>query len=336
MNKPLLKKLETANIIGRGGAGFSTAKKWQYVKAAKEFPKYVICNASEGELGLFKDIYILKHYPQKVFAGMIHAMDFLETKQAYFNINKNYLNDVGDTLNKIILQYKLQGYNFKIFAETPSYIGGEETALLNAIEGKRIEPRLKPPYPASHGLFNKPTLVHNVETLYNIALVAKNKFEDKRFYSISGKVPNPGVFYYPATWTIQKILTESNNWNENKGIFAQIGGSASGPVMNKKQLKTTQVGGAGSIEVYDIHTNALSLLQKWFKFYQEESCGKCSPCREGTYQLYKLVQNATQDNIPWNEINKITNSMQITSLCALGRSLAIPVNSYIKNILKHE
>ncbi len=325
----IIKKLKKYNIVGRGGAGFPAYIKWVSTKKAKGYIKYVICNASEGELGLCKDFYILNHFPETVIKGMVIAMDFLETKYAYFNFNQKYYNAVKKRITAIIKKYEAKGYIFRIFEEKPSYIGGEETALLNAIEGKKVQPRLKPPYPGSIGLFGQPTLIHNVETLFNISKVFDNRYEDKRFYSVFGKCKNCGVFYYDSNWSIKKILQESNNLPDTD-FFVQAGGSASGPVYNKNQINSKQVGGAGSIEIYQIKER--ELLLKWFKFYKDESCGKCTPCREGSYQLYNIVKNSK--TIKWDKILPIINTMSKTSFCALGASIEVPIKSYIKNIKK--
>lgn len=327
----LLEKIKNAELVGRGGAGFPTALKWELVKKAKGDTKYVICNASEGELGLFKDVGILEKHPEQVFKGMWLAMDFLGTKEAYFNFNKHYYEKLKKSIDKLIGQYKKQGYSFTIFQEEPSYIGGEETTLLNAIEGKRIQPRLKPPYPSDAGLFGKPTLIHNVETLFNIAAVDAGTYTNKRFYCISGEVKNRGVCHLPADWSIQKVLEETKNI-PTFDFFVQIGGSASGLVLNQKQLDTHTMTGAGSIEVYKASMKPIDLLTKWFKFYAEESCGKCTPCRIGSYNLYNLIKDAKK--IPWKEIFEIIETMEQTSFCALGKSVAQPVKSYAKNILK--
>lgn len=327
----ILQKIEKAKLVGRGGAEFPTVLKWQFVKKAKGDTKYVICNASEGELGLFKDIYILKNYPEKVFEGLKIAMDFLGTKNCYFNLNRNYYKKIKKKIDSLVNQYKKKGYSFTLFLEEPSYIGGEETALLNAIEGLRVQPRLKPPYPSDSGLFGCPTLIHNVETLFNVADVHEGIFEDKRFYCISGEVKNENVFHYPANWSIQEVLEKSGNIPPFN-FFVQIGGSASGLVLNQDQLSKQTMTGAGSIEVYKADLDPRDLLLRWFKFYNEESCGKCTPCRFGSYNLYQLVKN--KKIIPWKEIFKIIEAMEKTSFCALGKSVALPVKSYAKNVLK--
>ena len=331
MNNKLIAKIEKAGLVGRGGAEYPTAKKWEEVKSAASGPKYVICNASEGELGLFKDLYILKKYPEQVFKGMVLALDYLGAKDAFLNINKKYYFRMGPNLSKITKKHNRRGYNIKIFPEEPSYIGGEETALLNAIENKRTEPRLKPPYPSSSGLFGKPTLINNVETFYNVACVDDNAFSNNRFYSISGKVKNSGVYHLSANLTVEEILKKTGNY-PNFEFFVQIGGSASGPVYNQKQIKKEKMVGAGGLEVYDKKTDPKKIILRWVGFYQKESCGKCPPCRMGTYQLYDLIKSCRK--VPWEKIFEILETTEETSFCALGKSVSMPINSYYANVFK--
>ncbi len=326
----LLQKIEAAKLVGRGGAGFPTHLKWKFVDKAKGTKKYVICNASEGEIGLFKDIYILDHFTAEVFEGMKLAMDFLGSKYAWFNMNANYYRNLQEKLDALILEYKKKGYDIRVFQEKPSYIGGEETALLNAIEGKRPKPRLKPPFPAEKGLFGKPTLVHNVETLYNISQVNRGMFKNNRFYCLLGPVRYPGVYELPADMTLLEVLEKTNNVPEFD-YFVQVGGSASGVVWNSEQLKTEKMSGGGSIEIYPADTPPKEMLLKWFEFYSKESCGKCTPCREGTYQLFEMVKQSKK--IPWNKINEILDLLESASFCALGKSVPTAVRTYSENVL---
>jgi len=331
MSKDLITKIEKAGLIGRGGAEYPTARKWREVKKSQGRPKYVICNASEGEIGLFKDIYILKNYSEQVIRGMVLALDYLKAKDAFLNINKKYYFQVKSKLTEAVKKYNLRGYNIRIFQEEPSYIGGEETALLNAVEGKRTEPRLKPPYPSSSGLFDKPTLINNVETFYNVACLEDDVFSDKRFYSVSGKVKNSGVYHLSADLTIEKVLKETDNYPDFE-FFVQIGGSASGQICNKRQIKKQKMTGAGGLEVYDKKTDPKRIILRWIKFYQTESCGKCGPCRMGTYQLYYLIKNSK--GVPWKEIFDILETTEETSFCGLGKSVSTPIISYYQNVLK--
>ncbi|MBD3328582.1 hypothetical protein GF340_04730, partial [Candidatus Peregrinibacteria bacterium] len=285
MTKNILQKIEKAGLVGRGGAEFPTHLKWKFTKKSKAPQKYVVCNASEGETGLFKDHFILKNHLKEMLNGLTLAMDFLKTKEAYINLNKNYYDEIKSNLNRQLSTLKKKGYNISIYKEEPSYIGGEETALLNAIEEKRIQPRYKPPYTSEKGLNQMPTLVHNVETLYDVYLAANDKYDNQRFCCISGQIKNPGVFRVSNYASLEEILHTTKNF-PRFDFFAQVGGSISGPVFNKSQLAKEKLTGAGSIEIYKSNVSPAKVLNKWFKFYHEESCGKCTPCREGTYQLY--------------------------------------------------
>jgi NADH:ubiquinone oxidoreductase subunit F (NADH-binding) len=331
MTENILDKIKKAGLIGRGGAGFPTASKWEMVKKAEGSPKYVICNASEGEIGVFKDFHILENHLDKILKGMALAMDYLGTKHAFINLNANYYRKLKGKLLPALKKYKSAGYDFVVYEEHPSYIGGEETALLNAIEGKRIQPRIKPPFPVEVGLFGKPTIINNVETFYDVALVDEGKFDHKRFFCVGGKAKNPGVFHLPANSTLQDVLKKTKNWPDFD-FFVQVGGSASGLVLNPDQLKDKTMFGAGSIEIYRADMKPYDLLMKWFTFYSAESCGKCTPCREGTYQLHELLKK--HKTIPWKEVMELVDTMEKTSFCALGRSIGLPVKSYRTNILK--
>jgi [NiFe] hydrogenase diaphorase moiety large subunit len=330
MTENIIDKIKKANIVGRGGAAFPTAAKWEMVKRAEGSPKYVICNASEGEMGVFKDYFILEHHLEKMLKGMALAMDYLETKHAFINLNSDYYRKLKGRLLPALRKFKEKGYDFVVFQEDPSYIGGEETALLNAIEGQRVQPRLKPPFPVESGYSGKPTLVNNVETFFDVALVDGGAYEKKRFYSVTGKAKNPGVWHLPTSLSLYEILRQTKNLPEFD-FFVQVGGSASGIVLNQGQLKDHPMVGAGSIEIYRADMKPRDLLLKWFEFYDQESCGKCTPCREGTYHLHELLKN--HKTIPWDEIMEIVEAMEKTSFCALGRSIGLPVKSYRQNVL---
>jgi len=331
MSETILSKIKKASLIGRGGAGFPTAAKWEMVKKAEGSPKYVVCNGSEGEIGVFKDFFILEHHLDKVLKGMALAMDYLGTQHAFINLNYNYYRKLKGKLLPALKKFKQKGYDFVVYEEHPSYIGGEETALLNAIEGKRVQPRIKPPFPVEVGLYGKPTLINNVETFHDVALVSEGKFSHKRFFCVGGKAKNRGVFHLPANLTLHEILKKTKNLPDFD-FFVQVGGSASGMVLNSDQLKEHPMSGAGSIEIYPANTKPHDLLMKWFKFYDKESCGKCTPCREVTFHLHELLKK--HKTIPWEPILEIIETMDETSFCALGRSIGGPVMSYRRNVLK--
>lgn len=326
----IIEKIEKAGIIGRGGAEFPAHQKWRAVRDAKETPKYVVCNVSEREPGVFKDYHILAHNLETVMAGMLLAMDTVGTKEAYINLNAVYEKKFKKSLDAALAKAKKEGYEIHIFEEAPSYIGGEETALLNAIEGKRCQPRAKPPFPTVAGLFGKPTLIHNVETLYDIALVAQGAYEGKRFYSISGAVDNVGVFPLPNGLTVKEVLSATKN-EPTEPYFVQVGGGASGTVINQKQAETEKAHGAAALIVHLLSEEPRALVLGWLKFYHAESCGKCTPCREGTYQLLRMAEDSTE--IPWDRMQPIFDVLEKTAFCALGRGVPIALLGYRRNVL---
>ena len=270
MKNNIITKLKKSGLVGRGGACFPTWLKWDTVREAKGEKKYVICNASEGEPGVAKDGYILENYPERVIDGMKIAIDFLssgsaENKpsvKAYIYINPAYYKKYAGKLKTIIGDAPIELYQKH---ENAGYIGGEETSAINSIEGKRIEPRLKPPFPTTDGLWGCPTLVNNVETFYSISLIAGGEYGNKRFYTINGDCLWNGVFYLDENWTIGKILKETGNYPDFN-FFVQVGGEASGELLNSKQLRRPATG-AAAITVYSVMKHrSLNLMKKWINW----------------------------------------------------------------------
>jgi NADH:ubiquinone oxidoreductase subunit F (NADH-binding) len=327
----ILSKIKKANLVGRGGAGFPVAKKWSAViealanKEADERKSYVVCNASEGEPGVDKDGYILENYPEKVIDGMKIAIDFLGAEKGYIFLNHSYYKKLNKKLIKLLKDSKIE-----IFAKpiNAGYIGGEESAILNAIEGKRIEPRLKPPFPTARGLWGCPTLINNVETFYNVSLVISGNYKNNRFYTITGDCPNEGVYELPDNLTIEKLLNQTKNYPKFS-FFVQIGGNAAGEVLNSSQLKR-QVSGAGSITVYSLAKNSFKkIIKDWLGFFAGESCGQCTPCREGVYRLNEIF---SEEKIDWELFNELLDNLSDASFCALGGSVPVPIKSFMKNV----
>lgn len=325
----ILSKIKKANLIGRGGAGFPVADKWLAVKNAAGDKKYIVCNAAEGEPGVMKDGHILEYYSEKVIDGIKIAIDFFKAEKAYLYLNHDYYKKFNKKLAVLIKNSKIEIFIKPIGS---GYIGGEESAVLNAIEGKRIEPRLKPPFPVTNGLWGYPTLINNVETFYNISLVASGEFKNERFYTISGDCPNEGVHKLAADLTVEKILKQTMNY-PRFDFFVQIGGNFSGEVFNSKQLDRP-VTGAGSITVYSKQKNSFEKMIKiWLDFYINESCGKCAPCREGIYRLREIF---VQEKIDWQAFYDLLEDLRETSLCALGVSATMPIKSLINNVYPNE
>ncbi|MBU4454938.1 hypothetical protein KJ586_00275 [Patescibacteria group bacterium] len=351
----IIDKIKKAGLVGRGGACFPTATKWEMVKNAAGEKKYIVCNASEGEPGVKKDGYILEHFPEKVIDGMKIAVDFLSLGnkgkktvdvKGYVYINPEYYKKYGKKLEDIIRKIPPSplakggnppippcegGQIIEVFKkpESAGYIGGEETSALNAIEGKRIEPRLRPPFPTTNGLWNCPTIINNVETLYNVSLVASGEYKKNRFYTINGDCLWTGVYEFSEDWTIEKILKETNNY-PNFDFFTQIGGDGSGEILNSKQLNI-QATGAGSITVFSVLKHKpLDLIKKWLDFFISESCGQCTPCREGIYRLLEIVKSPKPD---WHLFGELLNNLSETAFCGLGCVVPVPIKSYFENVL---
>jgi NADH:ubiquinone oxidoreductase subunit F (NADH-binding) len=331
----LLAKLEEAGLVGRGGAAFPVHLKWQRIKQLENPKKYVVCNASEGELGVKKDFHILENFPQEVLKGMLLAMDFLGTKEGYFYINRNYYKELKSKIDPLIESCRSHGYLLNVFEEEPSYIGGETGSLLNAIEGKKAQPRSDSPSPSVRGIFGNPVLLHNVETFYDIAQVSAAKFKQTRFATILGG-SHEGVFEVPIKQTVVNILRATSNYPDFP-FFVLVGGGASGETINSQQAETAFLSGCGSVEIYQIQTTAHAFLSKIFNFYAKESCGKCTPCRDGSWQLKELLKNLDESSeVPWSKISPIIEVMDKSSFCALGKSIASPVRSYARNVLGME
>ncbi|MFH0969341.1 MAG: NADH-ubiquinone oxidoreductase-F iron-sulfur binding region domain-containing protein, partial [Patescibacteria group bacterium] len=274
----IIQKIKESGLAGRGGAGFPTWQKWEAVKNALGDKKYVICNASEGEPGAMKDGFILENYPEEVVNGVKIALETFRNSEAYIYLRKDYYDKFKEKLVELTKNLPIT-----LFREPGGYLCGEESTLIESIEGHRFEPRNKPPFPTEKGLYGCPTLVNNLETFYWISKIFKDEYRGNRFYSLSGNISNPGVFEFSEGFSIEKIFKETNNYPE-KEFFIQVGGGESGIVLTDKELDN-KVCGAGVIIVYDKEkTNPKELMKKWIDFYFNENCGKCTPCREGVYR----------------------------------------------------
>ncbi|MCX6795655.1 MAG: hypothetical protein NT165_02960 [Candidatus Falkowbacteria bacterium] len=341
-DQKILNLIKKANLCGRGGASFPVASKWQSVfDSIKKSGKkgIIVVNCSEGEPGVFKDAHILDNHLLEFFAGLRAAISFFgpeNISQIYFFTSADYGKEFMPSLDQELAKKenlivrKLWRNEFK---NGHSYISGEESAMLNVIEFSLAEPRLKPPYPAEKGLFGCPTLINNLETFYNIGLLVLGRFKQERFYSLTGDLKNPGVYAYSESASISEILEETGN-TPKRDFFVVVGGDMSGEVLNQKQLKRP-VGGAGSIKVVLAGTDPRRLVKEWLEFYVAETCGHCTPCREGTYRLLELFKADPKNFLNFKgEVRDLLDNLSASSFCALGASLPIPLNSYAENILK--
>jgi NADH:ubiquinone oxidoreductase subunit F (NADH-binding) len=321
----IIEKIKESGLKGRGGGGFPVGLKWELAKKAKGKIKYVICNASEGEPNVFKDGYILRNYLREVIDGIDLAMKTIGAETGYIYINSNYCKEMEEKIRSEIGKRKII-----IFEKKAKYIGGEETAMCESIEGKRAEPRSKPPFLTDRGLFNCPTLMNNVETFYYVSKIAKGEHEKKRFYSINGDVENEGVYELPEEMTIFEVLRKTGNY-PSFDFFAQIGGGASGEIMIMEELNRP-VAGAGSITIYNKKkTDVFVLMERWAEFFHLGNCDKCVPCREGAFRIYEMVKKRKLD---YDILDSLFLSLRESSFCALGRGIPVPFISLIEKVIK--
>jgi len=329
----IIKKIEKAGLIGRGCNNFPVAKKWLAVRRANGKEKFVVCNVSESEPGTFKDHYVLKNYAEKVLDGMQLAMDTVKAKRGFVYLNPEYFAEFQAPLRKIIEEKFYTG--IELF-EKPrhDYIGGEETAALNSLEGKRVEPRLKPPYPTIVGFEGQPTLINNPETFYAVSLIAENKYKNTRFYSLSGDGVEKEVKELPVDITVKKMLEEFGHKPSEK-YFYLVGGGAAGTCYNFKQLNR-KFDSVASVVIYSINEPEEKVVMNWLEFFENESCGQCVPCREGTYRLRNLMRNKFVSGVLPDQavLDDLVFTLENTSFCALGKVSTNAVLSYLKNVKK--
>jgi NADH:ubiquinone oxidoreductase subunit F (NADH-binding) len=335
--KNIIQKIDAAGLVGRGGAGYPTAQKWMAVKNALKYKQIasIVVNGAEGEPGVKKDGYLLAHKTEEIVNGVFLAYQFLgsaKTKKVYFFLKAEYYKAYSKKIKEVLKnkKYKLFASRVEFFSkpETPSYICGEETAIVNIIEGRRPAPRLKPPYPADSGMNYHPTLINNVETFYNVSLIDKGKYEGKRFYTLTGAVKHHGVFCLPADMSAEEVLRATNNY-PGFDFFVMTGGEVCGELLRSDQLQAP-VEGSGLLMVFDDKkTDHKKLLDYWFKFYETESCGACTACREGTYRLRELTSKSEYDKQMFNDL---IHNLEESSLCSLGSSLPVTIKSYFENI----
>jgi len=319
----LITKLRDSGLTGRGGAGFPTWKKWRAVKDALGEKKYVIANGSEGEPRVFKDGWVLENKAEELVNALRLALETVGAQEAILYLRHDYYEKFQTKFTNLIGPLPI-----RVVAKKDGYIGGEETALIATLEGKRTQPSLRPPYPTSFGLKGCPTLVNNVETLYEAWLIAQDRYQGTRLYSIGGDAPKAGVFELPESWPLKKVLEESGNW-PRFNFFVQAGGGGSGTVFNSSQLDQP-LQGMGGVAIYNQEkTDLPKLLQSWVDFFAAESCGQCVPCREGTYRLKEAF---SQEKLDWGKIEDLLFVLEQTSFCALGYSVPEPILSFFKNI----
>ena len=352
--------------MGRGGAAFTTGMKWDFARKAPGSVKYIICNADEGEPGTFKDRLILEGDPHKLIEGMTIAGYAVGASKGFVYIRGEYLLSI-ERLEKAIAQARQYGllgdnilesgfgFDISVMKGAGAYVCGEETALIESLEGKRGHPRNKPPYPVTEGLWNKPTVVNNVETLANVPEIVRNgaswyrgygtdKCPGTKVFTIIGNVATPGLIEAEMGTTLRDIIYEyAGGIKEGKKFKGALIGGAAGAFLGPEMLDVRMdfvnlkeyaaVLGSGAILVMDENTDIVDMLESVLHFFKHESCGHCVPCRLGTAQLVKIIERVADSKGTKGDIEKlvkISEVMRDASFCPLGQSLYLPISSSLK------
>jgi [NiFe] hydrogenase diaphorase moiety large subunit len=353
----ILLELKNSKLKGRGGAGFPTATKWMLTAATTSEEKFLVCNADEGEPGTFKDRVLLLEYPELVFDGMVIGGYTIGAKEGIVYLRGEYeymLKSLEDYLKQMrkdnllgenILGHKGFNFDIKIRLGAGAYVCGEETALIESLEGNRGEARNRPPYPVNTGYNDRPTSVNNVETLASVPQimlkggdwymkVGTDKSSGSKLFSISGDCKKPGVYELPWGTTIKEVLklVEAEN---TKAV--QVGG-ASGSCIPESQFNRTlayeDASTGGSIMIFNKNRDMLHVLKNFMEFFVEESCGQCTPCRIGNVKLLNGVEMIEKGEFTFEYIDKLKDlgrTMQVASKCGLGQSSPNPFLTILEN-----
>ncbi len=329
--RKLIELIKKKGLTGRGGAEFSTGTKWEMVLNAKSAEKFVICNADEGEPGTFKDKLILTKNPETVIEGILIAAYAVGAKKAFIYLRGEYdylEGKLNSAIRKVIGRTKAKT-KIDIIIGAGAYICGDETAIISSIEGQRGQPRNKPPFPTTEGLFGKPTVINNVETLANASLAVL--FDDwdpnLRLYSLSGNVTKPGVYELPVGVKLCDLIKMGEPKNKVKAVyFGCFGGCI--PYCEIELTPENVCGkecmlGAGTVIVVDEKHSILDMATNISKFYEFESCGKCTPCREGTMRILALLENISLGDATKKDIDTLQELAKVikeTSFCGLGQT----------------
>jgi NADH-quinone oxidoreductase subunit F len=363
----VIAELKTSSLRGRGGAGFPTGLKWSFMP--RQFPgqKYLVCNTDEGEPGTFKDRDIIRYNPHALIEGMAIGAYAMGITVGYNYIHgeiwaayERFEEALEEARAAGFLGNNIMGsdFSFQLHASHGygAYICGEETALLESLEGKKGQPRFKPPFPASFGLYGKPTTINNTETFAAVpfimrmggeayAALGKPNNGGTKIFSMSGDVARPGNYEVPLGTPFAKLLELAGGMRDGKKIKAVIPGGSSMPVLTGEVMMNTDMDydsiakagsmlGSGAVIVMDETRCMVKSLLRLSYFYYEESCGQCTPCREGTGWLYRMMHRIEHGQGRADDLdmlNTIADNIQGRTICALGDAAAMPVRAFVKN-----
>jgi NADH:ubiquinone oxidoreductase subunit F (NADH-binding) len=365
----VIEEVEASGLTGRGGAGFPVGRKWRFVANAEDERRYVVCNADESEPLIFKDRVLIDSNPHQILEGITIAGYATGSKEAYIYIRGEYLHQAR-RLERAIQQAEAAGYlgdkvcgrdfsfHIHVHLGAGAYICGEETALIESLEGKRGEPRFRPPYPPSYGYHGHPTLVNNVESYAAVPSILRNgsswyrsigttgtneaskRTPGTKLYMLLGHINKPGLFEAPFGLTLRQVIDVFGAGMQPGSTFHfALTGGAAGTIVPEALIDIpidyASAGqgislGAGAFLICDQSISPVNFLRELLHFFTIESCGKCTPCRIGTNDslqiLNKLVEGTGQAS-DIDELKKLADVMQVASFCGLGQSVAIPVKS---------
>ena len=363
----VIAEVKASGLRGRGGAGFPTGLKWSFMPRSFPGAKYVVCNTDEGEPGTFKDRDIMDFNPHALIEGMIIA-GYAMGAEAGYNYIHGEIFESYERFELALAEARAAGFlgnnimgsdfSFDLFGAHGygAYICGEETALLESLEGKKGQPRFKPPFPASFGLYGKPTTINNTETFASVPFIIRDggkAFAEQgienaggtKLFSISGHVERPGNYEVPLGTPFAKLLEMAGGMKDGKKLKAVIPGGSSAPVLPADIMmslnmdydsiaKAGSMLGSGAIIVMDEDVCMVKALERLSYFYFEESCGQCTPCREGTGWLYRIVHRIAEGKGRAEDLDlldSIGNNMAGRTICALADAAVFPVRSFTKH-----
>ena len=368
----VIEEIKASGLRGRGGAGFPTGLKWSFMPRTAPVQKYLVCNSDESEPGTCKDRDILRFNPHALVEGMAIACYAMGATVGYNYMRGEFMDEPAQRFSQALKEAYDEGLLGKNILGTdvsidlyPSlgagaYICGEETALLNSLEGKRGLPRYKPPFPANFGLYGKPTTINNTETLSSIAAIMRNGgqwFADLgipnsggvKLFSVSGHVNKPGNFEISMGTPFSELLEMAGGVRDGNKLKAVIPGGSSVPVVPGDVMMQANMDydsivtagsmlGSGAVIVMDETTDMVQALRRISRFYFSESCGQCTPCREGTGWLYRMLTRIVEGKGSMADLDKlddVASKIEGRTICALGDAAAMPVRSFVKHY-RHE
>ena len=368
----VIEEIKASGLRGRGGAGFPTGLKWSFMPRQAPGQKYIVCNSDESEPGTCKDRDILRFTPHALVEGMAICGYSIGATVGYNYMRGEFMDEPSQRFENAVKEAYAEGYlgknilgsgvDFDLFGAlgAGAYICGEETALLESLEGKKGQPRYKPPFPANYGLYGKPTTINNTESLSSVPSIIRNGaqwFADLgipnnggvKLFSVSGHLNRPGNFEISLGTPFRDLLEMAGGVREGRKLKAVIPGGSSVPVLPAEIMlectmdydsiaKAGSMLGSGAVIVMDETTDMVVALQRISRFYFSESCGQCTPCREGTGWLYRVLTRIVDgkgrpEDI--EQLEEVSHKIEGRTICALGDAAAMPVWSFIKHF-RHE